>query len=76
MCHTKSGGFTMTEKTNANRRLGERKANTRMLRVLVTPRQDKFLTQLREAGSTEAEHVRRALDEYFDRLIEKGRLKE
>jgi len=66
----------MPEKTNANRRLGDRKANTRMLRVLITPQQDKFLTQLRKAGSTESEHVRRALDQYFDHLLEKGRLKE
>jgi hypothetical protein len=47
----------------------------RMLRVLITPRQDRLLRILqREWGLPESEHVRRALDAYLDALLASGDL--
>ena len=66
---------TTPKKTNASKRLGERKSNTRLLRVLITPQQDSYLTLLRDQGYTESEHVRRALDEYFSKMVKDGQLK-
>lgn len=45
----------------------------RMLRVLITPRQDRLLHVLQqEWGLPESEHVRRALDIYLDSLLASG----
>ena len=47
----------------------------RMLRVLITPRQDRLLRLLqKEWGLPESEHVRRALDSYLDSLLASGDL--
>jgi hypothetical protein len=47
----------------------------RMLRVLITPRQDRLLKILqKEWGLPESEHVRRALDAYLDGLLTSGDL--
>ena len=47
----------------------------RMLRVLITPRQDRLLRLLqKEWGLPESEHVRRALDSYLDSLLTSGDL--
>jgi len=54
---------------------GSGSANSKMLRVIVTPRQERLLSKLRtEWGLSESEHVRRALDSYLDRLISSGEL--
>jgi hypothetical protein len=46
-----------------------------MLRVLITPRQDRLLRLLqKEWGLPESEHVRRALDSYLDSLLASGDL--
>jgi hypothetical protein len=46
-----------------------------MMRVIITPRQERLLTKLRvEWGLSESEHVRRALDDYLDGLIAKREL--
>lgn len=63
------------KKTNASKKLGDRKSNTRLLRVLITPQQDAYLTLLRDQGYTESEHVRRALDDYFSKMVKEGQLK-
>lgn len=63
------------KKTNALKKLGDRKSNTRLLRVLITPQQDSYLTLLRDQGYTESEHVRRALDDYFSKMVKDGQLK-
>lgn len=63
------------KKTNASKKLGDRKSNTRLLRVLITPQQDYYLTLLRDQGYTESEHVRRALDDYFSKMVKDGQLK-
>lgn len=48
---------------------------TRMLRVMITPRQDRLLRKLQqEWGLPESEHVRRALDGYLDTLLASGDL--
>ena len=53
---------------------GSGKVN-RMLRILITPRQDRLLRILqREWGLPESEHVRRALDSYLDGLLASGDL--
>jgi len=50
---------------------------SRMLRVMLTPRQDKLLQKLKlEQGMSESEHVRRAIDEYLRKLIKNGELQE
>jgi hypothetical protein len=47
----------------------------RMLRVIITPRQDRLLRILqRDWGLPESEHVRRALDSYLDALLASGDL--
>ena len=47
----------------------------RLLRVLITPRQDRLLHILQqEWGLPESEHVRRALDMYLDSLLASGDL--
>jgi hypothetical protein len=66
---------TGPKKTNASKKLGMRKSNTRLLRVLITPQQDVYLNQLRDQGYTESEHVRRALDDYFSKMLKDGQLK-
>jgi len=49
--------------------------NKKMLRVIVTPRQERLLAKLRTSwGLSESEHVRRALDVYLDALLAKGDL--
>lgn len=54
---------------------GSGSANSKMIRVIITPRQERLLTKLRlEWGMSESEHVRRALDDYLDTLILKGEL--
>lgn len=54
---------------------GTGSANKKLLRVIITPRQERLLSILRnEWGMSESEHVRRALDDYLDRLIDKGEL--
>jgi hypothetical protein len=46
---------------------GKKSASTKMLRVIITPRQERIFDQIRrEIGGTESEHVRRALDDYID----------
>ena len=47
---------------------------TRLLRVILTPRQSALLRKLKEQGGTESEHVRRALDAYFRDLVDRGEL--
>jgi len=45
----------------------------RLLRVIITPRQDRLLNKLKiEWGLSESEHVRRAIDIYLDSLIARG----
>ena len=47
----------------------------RMLKVCLTPRQDRLTRRMKkEWGMSASETVRRALDEYFDRLIARGDL--
>ena len=47
----------------------------RMLRIMITPRQDRLLRKLQqEWGLPESEHVRRALDAYLDVLLTSGDL--
>lgn len=54
---------------------GSGSANTKLMRVIVTPRQERLLSKLRtEWGLSESEHVRRALDMYLDGLLAKGEL--
>ena len=49
----------------------------RLLRMYLTPRQKRLLTKLKsEWGMTVSEHVRRAIDDYLDRIILKGDLKD
>jgi hypothetical protein len=46
-----------------------------MMRVIVTPRQERLFAQIRqELGGSESEHVRRALDDYLDKLIARGEI--
>ena len=55
----------------------EIKGQERMMRVIITPRQDRLLRKLRsEWGLSESEHIRRALDDYLRVLIERGDFKE
>lgn len=50
---------------------------SRMLRIFVTPRQDRLLQKLKkDFGLPEAEHMRRALDDYLHKLIRRGELRE
>jgi len=51
-------------------------ATAKMMRVIITPRQQRLLDQLRssEIGMSESEHVRRAIDDYLDKLITRGEL--
>lgn len=54
---------------------GTGSANSKMLRVIITPRQERLFSQIREEiGGSESEHVRRALDDYLDKLIARGEL--
>jgi hypothetical protein len=54
---------------------GTGSANTKMLRVFISPRQERLFAQIREEiGGSESEHVRRALDDYLDKLIARGEL--
>jgi hypothetical protein len=47
----------------------------KLLRVLLTPRQDRLLTYLREVtGISESEAARTALNDYFDKLEARGEL--
>ena len=56
---------------------GSGSANSRLLRILCTPRQDRLLKELREQhGNSESEHVRRAIDMYLDLMVERGELKD
>ena len=48
----------------------------RMMRVILSPRQDRLLKKLKAEGVSESEHVRRALDDYFRMLIDRGELKD
>ena len=49
----------------------------RMLRILITARQDRLLKKLMSGfGMSEAEHVRRSLDDYLAKQIKQGTLKE
>jgi uncharacterized protein (DUF2126 family) len=54
---------------------GTGSANTKMMRVIITPRQERLFAQIRkEVGGSESEHVRRALDDYLDKLIARGEI--
>ncbi len=54
---------------------GTSSAQIRLLRCNLTPRQDRMLVKIREQiGMSESEAVRRALDDYFDKLIARGEL--
>jgi len=67
----------MTESTpkTKGRPPGTGSASTKMLRVIITPRQERLFAQIRtEIGGSESEHVRRALDDYIDKLITRGEL--
>ena len=60
-----------------NEELLAAQGESRMLRVIDTPRQDRLLRKLQaEWGLSESEHVRRALDDYLRLLVERGELKE
>lgn len=48
----------------------------RLLRVLLTPRQDKMFSQVRSIGMSESEFTRRAIDDLFDKMIARGELVE
>jgi hypothetical protein len=62
-------------KKSPGRKKGSGTANTRLLRVFVTPRQDHMLTKIREEiGYSDSEATRRALDDYIDKLIARGEL--
>lgn len=66
---------TKPKKDKQGRPRGTGSANTKLLRVIITPRQQRLLAKLRtEWGMSESEHVRRALDSYLDGLITKGEL--
>jgi len=66
---------TTPKKDKKGRPPGTGSANTKLLRVIITPRQQRLLAILRtEWGMSESEHVRRALDYYLDGLISKGEL--
>jgi len=59
----------------AGRTKGTGTVSTRLLRVNITPRQDRLLTRIRtEVGLSESEAVRRAIDDYLDKLIARGEL--
>lgn len=64
-----------TKQGKKGRPVGSGNANKKLMRVIITPRQERLLSKLRnEWGMSESEHVRRALDDYLDNLIEKGEL--
>ena len=69
---------TLTSKGNVAGRpkgTGSANAETKMLRVIATPRQSRLLAHLRATwGMSESEHVRRALDKYLDELLASGEL--
>lgn len=68
-------GESETKKGKKGRPVGTGNANKKLMRVIITPRQERLLSKLRiEWGMSESEHVRRALDDYLDNLIEKGEL--
>lgn len=48
----------------------------RLLRVFLTPRQDKMFVQVRNIGMSESEFTRRAIDDLFDKMITRGELVE
>jgi hypothetical protein len=61
----------------AGRPLGSGCGNSKMLRAMITPRQAYMIEQIHtRIGGTESEHIRRALDAYFDKLIARGELLE
>ena len=50
-------------------------ASQKLLRVLVTPRQEFLLAELRKIeGMSESEHVRRAIDDYLKEMIRTKRI--
>lgn len=63
-------------KLKAGRPVGSGSSNNKLMRVLITPRQERLFAQMRESdiGMSESEHVRRALDDYIDKLIARGEL--
>lgn len=64
-----------TKQEKKGRPIGTGNANKKLMRVIITPRQERLLSKLRnEWGMSESEHVRRALDHYLDNLIERGEL--
>ena len=69
---------TLTTKGNIAGRpkgTGSANADTKMLRVIITPRQARLLALLRSTwGMSESEHARRALDKYLDELLATGEL--
>ena len=50
------------------------KKSARLLRTLITPRQNKFLEVMRNAGYVESEVVRQALDRHYQFLVETGQI--
>lgn len=51
--------------------------SARLLKMYLTPRQDRLLRKLKkEWGMSVSEHVRRSIDLYLDGLITKGDLKD
>ena len=64
-------------KPKRGRPVGTGAKQAKVLRVIITPRQDRLLTKLRiEWGLSESEHVRRAIDLYLDSLLARGELKD
>lgn len=54
---------------------GTSSAANKILRVIITPRQERLLDQIRrEWGMSPSETTRRALDNFLDAQIEKGEL--
>jgi len=66
----------MTEqKKSTGRPKGTGTKPGKLLRVLLTPRQDRLLNQVRvENGISESEFARRALDDLFDKMEARGEL--
>ncbi len=63
------------EKRGPGRPAGSGAKQSRMARVILTPRQDRLLRKLRaEWGLSESEHIRRAIDLYLDGLLASGEI--
>jgi len=63
------------EKRGPGRPPGTGAKQSRMARVILTPRQDRLLRKLRaEWGLSESEHIRRAIDLYLDGLLASGEI--